>query len=1012
MTDNLSVIDLLDFSVGVYDLKNDSPTSPVIRHYVRQAKELLYGIDKVHFVGEHPSVYFKAVPNFQEDILNELAKVQKSIWNQGKVPFLQVESPTEIRIYNGFDKPINPSENQDISQLQLFNAPKSDIQALNKLKSVFGAASIESGDFWKKVEYANKIKFKTKVEQALIENLKETRNKLKGIGLSLNIIHDILLRTLFLLYLEDRKATDIEFYQTYKSNATSLFDILEDKEATYSIFEKLEVSFNGNLCPISDDEKQIVTAEHLSIVKECFWSKIRRDKSQILLIEDWRIFDFSIIPIELISGIYEDFLSIEKGEENQSKTGAFYTPRPLAEFILNKLLPYPSIDDTKYDIKILDPTCGSGIFLVESLNRLLDRWEMAHPNEKLTFDTICTIAKNNIFGIEKEEEAIKVAAFSLYLAMLNRLDPRKLWQNGQFPYLIYDPKKPHFEKQGHNLFRMSTISSGPFENIEYDLIVGNPPFKRGALDDDVKQYLDNHDFAQEAVLAFLHKATVLCPKGKIGLVCGIKPVLFNTGKLYQNFRNFLFKKTYVEEVYNFSILRKAPKEEGGSLFGSATGPAGILFYTNTFPAQPSNRLLYCAPKTVLKNRFMNGLAIDATDIKYIPREECTKEKTNIWKVAMWGTERDFSLIENLKSEVTLLDVLKKNGWKNTSGVGFETSFPKKYPNDTIKEIPFIDAENVQRYYTGLENTGTIEDIEFYREGNLLAYQKPHLLIKEGQENKRFCSSFLDYNCSFKKTIYGIHIEDGERQLKFLLSFLNSQLASYLLFLTSSNWGIERETVKPNEILDLPNLCFPLPEDKKEAIIQCIDEIIAIKKQNLPSYSTEAIEKRIDSLFYEALGLTDNEIVLIEDLINLTLDSFQNRKESIAFKPCTDHEMQTYGRYISQSINEFLKFGSQMATWVSTFPVRANTPLNIIALRLNNENEAGHVEMSNDNLDILLKEISAYTYRQYAESIYYRKYVKYYVGDTTYIIKPNEKRFWSRSLAMNDADEIIADILSQ
>ena len=1011
MTADFSVIDFLDFNLGVCDLESNDFQSPVKRHYVRQAKELLFGIDKIHFAGEDPSVYFKSVSNFQLDVLNDLAKVQKSIWNQGKVPFLYVESPAEIRIYNGFDKPINPKDaHQNITSLELFKASKNDEKALTELKNIFGAISIETGDFWKKNEYANKIKFKSRVEQTLISNLKDTRNKLISKGLEIDIIHDILLRSLFLLYLEDRKATDPTFYQKYKSGAQSFFDILDDIEATYGIFEKLEIAFNGNLCPVTENEKSKVSIEHLSLIKECFWSKIKEDRNQMTLF-DWRVFDFSIIPIELISGIYEDFLSIEEGEENQSKTGAFYTPRPLAEFVLNKVLPYPSIGDTKYDIKILDPTCGSGIFLVESLNRLLDRWEMSNPTKKLNFNTICKITKDNIYGVEQEKEAIKVAAFSLYLAMLNRLNPKNLWENGQFPYLIYDPENRDAKKQGNNLFRMSTISSGAFENIEYDLVVGNPPFKQGGLDKDVSQYLTKHKFAQEAVLAFLHKATTLCPKGKIALVFGIK-VLFNTGKPYQNFRNFLFDKTYVEEIYNFSILRKVPKDEGGSLFGAASGPAGILFYTNTIPEKPSNRLVYCAPKTVMKNRFVNGIAIDATDIKYLPREECKKINTNIWKTAMWGTERDFSLIENLKSDESLLDVLEENDWKKNAGVGFQTSNPNKL-NSKIKLVAHLDSENVNRYYTLQNKSKAIDRTVFRRFGNENAYSSPHILIKEGQENKKFCSSFLDYSCSFRDSIYGIHIPNGAKELKLLSCFLNTQLATYLMFLSPSSWGIERERIKPNEILKLPNLCFSLPEDKKEAIISCIDEIIVVKKRNLPFYNIDAIEKKIDNLFYEALNLTVNEVILIEDLINLTLDGFQNKKESIAFHPTQADEMRTYCTFLSNTLNGFLKFGSSLTSWTTIFPISPRIPLNIIAIRFNKEQEPGFVEESgNYNIAKIIKDIEGYTYQEYAESIYYRKYVKYYTGDTLYIIKPNEKRFWSRSLALNDADEIIAEIMSK
>ncbi|MEO0042902.1 MAG: hypothetical protein RL329_2350, partial [Bacteroidota bacterium] len=148
---------------------------------------------------------------------------------------------------------------------------------------------------------------------------------------------------------------------------------------------------------------------------------------------------------------------------------------------------------------------------------------------------------------------------------------------------------------------------------------------------------------------------------------------------------------------------------------------------------------------------------------------------------------------------------------------------------------------------------------------------------------------------------------------------------------------------------------------------------------------------------------------IEDLIDLTLDGFQNRKESIAFHPTIALEMRTYSQYLSNAINDFLKFGGLLRSWVTIFPISPKIPLVLVALRLNGVHPAGFIEENSDsNIGSILKEIEKDTYQQYAESIYYRKFVKYYSGDTIYIIKPNEKRFWSRSLALNDAAEIIAD----
>jgi len=164
----------------------------------------------------------------------------------------------------------------------------------------------------KKIKYAKKVKNEYRVEEELIKNLKKTRALLEKDKLPLPVIHNLLLRSLFILYLEDRGATDAAFYKkiTHLDNGKSYFEILNNKKGTYLLFEELEDKFNGNLSPVSKEEKALVTKEHLLTIKECFWSEIRRD-GQLRLFEDWRLFNFKIIPIQLLSEIYEEFLGVE-----------------------------------------------------------------------------------------------------------------------------------------------------------------------------------------------------------------------------------------------------------------------------------------------------------------------------------------------------------------------------------------------------------------------------------------------------------------------------------------------------------------------------------------------------------------------------------------------------------------------------------------------------------------------------------------------------------------------------
>lgn len=1012
-----SITDFLDFNYGIVDINDfHGNLPPYSQHLVKEIREKDFGIDSVYFSGEFPTIYFKEVQNFQESTLVEIREAHRKIWNQGKVSFLYVNSPIEIRIYNCYYEPINPNNNNThIDDALIFNATKSNQKDLEELRNVFGKVSIETGQFWKKNKYAKKLTNQSRINQVLIENLKHTRKVLhEEYEIEYSIIHDILLRSLFLLYLEDRGATDEAFYQNVLPNSKSYCDILErDTEATYRLFDILESSFNGNLCPVTSAEKDLISLDHLRIIRECFWDKIELHGQQKLF--DWKAFDFKYIPIELLSEIYEDFLLKEEGEDQKAKDGAYYTPHTLVDFILNKVLPWGSTSKkaNNYNIKVLDPTCGSGIFLVEAFKRLVDRWKQNNPSEKISFEILIELVKNNIFGIELNEEAIKVAAFSLYLAMLDHLEPKTLWKEKAFPYLIYEPENANSNTQGHNLFRMSSLGNGPFVEIEFDLVVGNPPFKEGGLDTETKAYNDLRGYPQEMVVAFLDRASYLCPNGKVALVAATKPVLFNTQSTYLNFRQFLFNENYVEEIYNFSILRKTSRKYGGNLFASAVGPACVIFYQRHKPKDFSNLLLYCAPKTAIKNSIIDGIAIDQTDIKYLPRNECSKPNTKIWKTAMWGTNRDFHFISALEKQKSIKDFLvgkDDQGWGK--GVGFQTSHPQNKTDLEISKIPHLYAGNVERYFTPKSNTIKIDSKKFRRLGAKKAYLAPHVLIKEGQSKKRFCASYLDYDCSFKDKVYGISSNDSY-SLKLLTAFLNSSFAFYYLFLTSSSWGVEREEVKPNEWMKLPALVFNFKQPWKKKIIEKFDEIIDAKKDDLLGVYEHilTLEKEIDKLIFKASQLDKKQIFLIENVLSGSLDLFNKGESSEAKKASTKQDQTQYAETICFEINSLLEQSSNLRGWATIYDIPLRIPLNLVSIHLNKEEAPNSVrnESSESKITELLTQIEKYTYDQFSESLYYRKTVRYYKGDIIYIIKPNEKRFWSKSLALSNADEIILEV---
>lgn len=970
-------------------------------------------IDRVHFSGAFPSIYFKSVSNFDDKTLLEICNIQKKIWNERKASFFYVTSPTELRIYNCFAEPINPKNIEKLDEIELYYYQiGEDEQKLEKLIQVFSRPSIDSGFFWNDRNISEKLNSEKRVDKALMRNLKEIRRELQSSGLKIDIIHDLLLRSLFILYLEDRKATTTDFYAKYLKGAESYFDILENIEATYALFEKLEVSFNGNLCPVTPAERRHVKAKHLKLIKECFWSHERSSKGQVQLF-NWKVFDFSVIRIELISEIYEEFLSTERGEDDTRKKGAYYTPHSLVDFILNEKLPWANESHTNYTLKILDPTCGSGIFLVESFKRIVDRWMYVNQKDEIDYETLKKLLIDSIYGIEINADAIKVAAFSLYLALLDFLNPRTLWQNKKFPYLIYDPET-ETTKRGKNLFRMSSLGAGPFDKLDFDLIVGNPPFKRGNLEDSHKEYLADLGFAQEYVMAFLHRVTQLCKSGQIALVSTSK-ILFNTSIGYQHFRDFLFNQNYVEAVFNFSALRKSKKEHGGNLFASAVGPACVIFYQKELPTKVNGKILYCSPRSILKSRLVDGIALDASDIKYIPRSEASNPTSKIWKIAMWGSERDAVLINRLSTLPLLKDSFKKakkEGW--SMGVGFETSEPADKSDTTIKRMPHIDASNIERFYSNKENTSSITTTMFYRLGERGAFKAPHLLIKEGQSNKRFCASYLNYDCSFKKTVFGISSKDTVT-LKALTAYLNSSFSSYFLFLTASTWGVERERVQPNEIADLPAVPFIASQECNILLAKKVDEIIAIKSKRFLDVEEEiaSIEQQIDEIVLKSLSISTAEKNSINDVLDYSLDLFQEGENSSAYKSPAFKDIERYSKQLRSSLIDFLA-DANFAPSIKIFDLPNRSPLRLIAIKLsslpNASEQIERIEYSRVVGD-LIKKIDDHTYEKHSESIYFRKTIKYFDGDIVYLIKPNEMRFWSKSSAANDANELTFEILN-
>lgn len=183
-------------------------------------------------------------------------------------------------------------------------------------------------------------------------------------------------------------------------------------------------------------------------------------------------YQFDVIPVELISSIYEQFAHAEPGIGGQRtealRNGVHYTRLSVVSLVLDEVM-----DGLSGQESVLDLTCGSGVFLVEALRRLVYlRTEGQPPTREVIRSTLY----EQVYGVDISEAAIRVAAFSLYLAALE-LDPDpQPPQSLKFrpligkTLLIGDARSVERHADG------KAVLTTPTGLKQFDLIVGNPPW--------------------------------------------------------------------------------------------------------------------------------------------------------------------------------------------------------------------------------------------------------------------------------------------------------------------------------------------------------------------------------------------------------------------------------------------------------------------------------------------------------------------------------------------------------
>lgn len=938
-----------------------------------------------------------------------IRELHRLAWNFSHAPMLVTLEPHQIRAWTCYESPAKIRSDEDLSfEIQEVRTEYSeDVSLDNEAVNALHWIDLISGHFFEKFE--KRFKRDKCADRLLLSNLKEIRNQLvTEQGLDEDVCHDLLARLIFIQFLIDRKdasgkaaLSDSKFAAlckdgTLSEHYTDLESLLLNYEDTYRLFHYLNEKFNGDLFPNNGNkgewakEKQHVKENHLRTLADFIGGRTDFQKKQGLL---WRHYSFDVIPLEFISSIYEEFVSKTK----KKKSGTVYTPPHLVDFILDGVLPWSGTD---WDIRILDPACGSGIFLVKAFQRLVRRWK-AMTNQKPSAGVLKRILTNNLFGADKDEHAVRVASFSLYLAMCDEIDPKYYWSQIQFPPL-----------KGRNIIAsdffaedVAGLRSKEDAGI-YDLVVGNPPWGKNTVGDSDISFWESQNWkagGNNIGPMFLPKsASLIKSEGTISL---LQPsgLLTNNAGTVARFRRKFFETFKIEEIVNLSVLRFG-------LYKGAIGPSCIITFTLK---KPDNQpFLYIVPKELKAIDDDLRIVIEPADAHLIYQDDVTVDSA-AWSAFAWGGYREVVLIHRLNRNKTLLYLLNKEKISKRGGI--------IRGNRGRKDVEILNRSilNSKSFLRGtflfLESKFLPKNkdccVHSKESSDYSAFRSPQLIIKRGwqADSKRFEAAIVK-NCNdgiICSDIYmSLHLKQGEKSLlETICLVLNSRFATFYLMLTSGQLAHFIPKVTINDIMNIP-----LPEIRPNLL------------DGISDYD------ELDQRVREAFGFSDIEWALIDDLFNFTLPDFKGGADSpgrlLTRPPTTDTDDEDFLKDYALYCLRVLKAGFGEDKHISATIFSENDdkrlPVRLLAIHLDDikDNKISIKKYSTIELRNTLLKWDKMLLNESGGILHQRVGKVYDVINrgqkripTVYLIKPDRRRYWTRSAAIRDADDISADIMA-
>jgi len=684
-------------------------------------------------------------------------------------------------------------------------------------------------------------------------------------------IQRILDRLIFIRNCEDRELeakTLVSILREWKSTRTR--QLIKSLRKVFAYYDRRYDSeiFAKHLCDDLEIDNEVLD----KIVTGLYYTKDR-----FFVIS----YDFSAIDADVLGNIYEQYLShiLKKTEKraklteskiHRKKQGIYYTPTYIVDYIVRNTLG-ELLKDTKIDvgeIRVLDPACGSGSFLIKAFDVLNEHYKKNDKDYNQTqldlkmripFTKKVRILQDNLFGVDLDKQAVEIAKLNLLL---------KIAEKGKTLPLLQASIKC-----GNSLINNPLIAGDKALNWKeefkevmaeggFTVVIGNPPYveNRMLTQEEVDFFHQNFESAGGRLNVFAifveQGLTLLKEGGRLGFIIHRNAIKSN---YYERFRKLVLDTACIEKIVDL--------KEG--IFEKVTGEMIII-------------ILRKEKEKSKRNTNKTEIITDVQDLK--DQFKSGKINQNFFYEL---SDYRFNICIKTK-DIPILDKMKKNSMHLSEFAetkqGIIVGDEKRYITNSAlssKHKKVLRGRDIGRYAVHWDNNFVYYDRKVLTRAREQRIFDCDRKILTQHVSGKIIAALDEERYYALQTINLVLIKENALvDIKYLLGLLNSKLLNFY-YDKYFNIGAEFTTAVSTENLDtLPihKIDFSNVKEKRvyEQLIMQVDKMLSFNK-----YLIEIGDKRtdervrieeqmkktdaeIDGLVYEIYGITEAEKKIIEN----------------------------------------------------------------------------------------------------------------------------------------------------